>query len=193
MVGRINAVLPVREADGSAPAADQIVVEQLARLLTQDTKVASWLVSRAIEERSPRRAAAALDRRLELARAVMDACDRLGLSTRSRASLGVDLVRGMSAAEAWQHKIDEMAAEGGGDAGEVVDGVVGHGSSRRPPSSTTPWATASGTVPRHFAVRCSRSASARALLPELVSGSASRPDSPPPSMPAANGACPSRH
>ena len=90
---------PVRDADGGLPPSDAVAVERAARILRRLRSVESWLdLHGQVAEDGTVRPAAELAVRLsgELGRAL----DSLGMSPRSRAALGLDLVRAADMATA---------------------------------------------------------------------------------------------
>jgi hypothetical protein len=85
---------PLREADGSLPAADVLAVELLAETLCRRENLRSHLADfgwRDQETKEPRTALLDLERRLRKEAATY--LDQLGMTPRSRARLGLDLVR----------------------------------------------------------------------------------------------------
>lgn len=112
----LNADLPLRDADGSPPAADQVAVSLLAECLCRLDSVRDYLSRRGIEDRKGR-LRPAVEVEAKLRREALDFAEALGLTPRSRVRLGLDLARGADLASQW-------AAEGDGEDHEVVDGVV---------------------------------------------------------------------
>lgn len=85
--------LPLREADGSAPAADAVVVSMFAQSICRLEDVKDYIARRGIEtSRGHMRNAVEVEGRLR--REALDFAEALGLTPRSRAKLGLDLVRG---------------------------------------------------------------------------------------------------
>jgi hypothetical protein len=85
---------PLREADGSLPAADALVVELLAETLCRRENLRQHLSDfgwRDQGTKEPRTALLDLERRLRKEAATY--ADQLGMTPRSRARLGLDLVR----------------------------------------------------------------------------------------------------
>lgn len=84
---------PVREADGTLPAADAIAVERAARALKRYRHLAGWLDAhgRLDEKTGDVKPAAELELKAE--RELAAALDSLGMTPRSRAALGLDLSR----------------------------------------------------------------------------------------------------
>jgi hypothetical protein len=88
----LNADLPLRESDGSVPAADQVVVRLLAEALVRLARVHDFVNERDIEDKKGRlRPAAELEVRLRSQ--ALDLCRELGLTPAARARLGLDLTR----------------------------------------------------------------------------------------------------
>lgn len=107
--------LPLREADGSAPAADAVVVSLLAEALVHLRSVRAYLGRRGIEDEKGRlRPAAELQVRLRSQ--ALDLAKELGMTPASRVRLGIDLVRAETAAEdaaahrAARQRLDERFA-----------------------------------------------------------------------------------
>ena len=85
---------PLREADGSLPAADALVVELLAETLCRRENLRQHLADygwRDQATKEPKTALLDLERRLRKEAATY--ADQLGMTPRSRARLGLDLVR----------------------------------------------------------------------------------------------------
>jgi hypothetical protein len=94
----LNEDLPLREPDGSAPAADAVAVSLLAQALCRLDSVRSYLQRRGIEDGKGRlRPAVEVEGRLR--REALDFAEALGLTPRSRARIGLDLVRAAGARE----------------------------------------------------------------------------------------------
>ncbi|MEK6273220.1 MAG: P27 family phage terminase small subunit [Actinomycetota bacterium] len=84
---------PVRNPDGSLPAADAIAVERTARALKRYRHLSSWLDlhGRLDEDTGQVKPAAELELKAE--RELAAALDSLGMTPASRAKLGLDLAR----------------------------------------------------------------------------------------------------
>lgn len=99
---------PLRAPDGGLPAHDRQAVELLASALARLQAVEAWLATRpAVNEKGLPWPAEDTARRLR--REVAGYLDALGMTPKSRAALGVDLIRAQGLAELW-------AQEDGGDA-----------------------------------------------------------------------------
>ena len=96
----LEAEAPLRDADGGLPAHDRQLVEVLASALARLQAVTSWLDTRpAVGEQG--RPWPAEDVAHRLRREIAAHLDALGMTPKSRAALGVDLVRAtVSAADA---------------------------------------------------------------------------------------------
>jgi len=100
---------PVRAVDGGLPAADAVIVRQLAETLCRLDDIAEYLLRRGWEDDSgkPR---PVLEYEGRLRGHVLDLLRELGMTPRSRAALGLDLARSARTLE------DEIAAGPGWDA-----------------------------------------------------------------------------
>jgi hypothetical protein len=117
---------PVREPDGSLPAADAIAVERAARALKRWRHLAGWLdLHGRLTDSGDVKPAAELELRAE--RELAAALDALGMTPTSRARLGVDLARTAASAEEVEatrearQRLDERWSAIQGDAEEVAD------------------------------------------------------------------------
>ena len=92
--------LPLRNADGSAPAPDAMVVRLLAETLIRLGDVTAWLRDHGwLDDKDQPRPALAVEDRLH--RRALDYAESLGMTPRSRARLGLDVARtAVSAAQA---------------------------------------------------------------------------------------------
>jgi hypothetical protein len=89
---------PVREPDGSLPAADAVAVERAARSLKRYRSVSSWLdLHGRLDEKGEVRPAAELELKCE--RELGRALDDLGMTPMARSKLGLRLVQASAAAE----------------------------------------------------------------------------------------------
>lgn len=90
---------PVREGDGTLPAADGPAVRMLAEALCRIDRIAEYLERRGWEDRAgkPR---PVLDYEARLRAHSLDLLKELGMTPASRAKLGLDLVRSMDLANA---------------------------------------------------------------------------------------------
>lgn len=102
---------PIRDADGSLPAADTVAVERAARLLRRYRRLEAWLdLHGELEERTGNVKPAAL-----LADQVGRSLDRvleaLGMTARSRMALGLDVARASQFDLAQHWAMQDAAAE----------------------------------------------------------------------------------
>lgn len=90
--------VPVRADDGGLPAADALPVRLLAELLCRLDSIAHYLARRGWEDENgePR---AVLDIEARLRSQAVELMRELGMTPAARTKLGLDLVRGLSAAE----------------------------------------------------------------------------------------------
>lgn len=94
--GAISADAPVRASDGSLPAHDGIAVRLLAETLIRRERVAAEELAHGIEIASgPRKGElrGIVQYGLRLDQQTIDLLDRLGMTPRARAALGLDLAR----------------------------------------------------------------------------------------------------
>lgn len=98
LIDALGDTAPVRDPDGSVPAADAAMLEVAARLLRRYRRVSGWLdLHGRISEAGEVKPAADLELRIE--RALAAALDALGMTPTSRAKLGLDLQRTAASAE----------------------------------------------------------------------------------------------
>jgi hypothetical protein len=117
--------VPVRGPDGGPPAEDGVVLRQLAEALVRLRKIGDHLLARGIQrEDGSLRPAAELDLRIRAH--ILELCRELGMTPKSRAALGVDLVKVASAGDRLQEHLDSRY--GGDAAGPVIDAVHGEAS-----------------------------------------------------------------
>lgn len=102
----LNADLPLRDADGRPPAADQLAVSLLAECMCRIESVRSYLSRRGIEDRKGR-LRPAVEVEAKLRREALDFAEALGLTPRSRSRLGLDLARTADLAAQWAAEDDE--------------------------------------------------------------------------------------
>jgi len=88
---------PLRDRDGSLPAADSVVVRLLADTLCRLDSIGEYLQRRGWqnEDGSPR---SVLDTERYLRASALDLLREMGMTPRARAALGIDVVRGAGAA-----------------------------------------------------------------------------------------------
>jgi len=125
ILAELEAEAPLRDADGGLPAHDRQLVELLASALARLQAVTSWLDTRpAVDEQG--RPWPAEDVAHRLRREIAGHLDALGMTPKSRAALGVDLVRAATSADAEEsraarERLDRRLADLDGDAEEVAD------------------------------------------------------------------------
>lgn len=103
---------PVRDPDGSLPAADVVAVERAARLLRRYRKLEAWLdLYGELDERTGEVKPAA---RLagEVGTSLDRALDALGMTPTSRGKLGLDLARTVDLAQEWARESGDAAGDG---------------------------------------------------------------------------------
>jgi hypothetical protein len=95
----LGETVPVRDPDGSVPAADMAAVESAARALKRYRHLATWcdLHGRIDEKTGNAKPAATYE--LQAERSLANALDSLGMTPTSRAKLGLDLQRTAVSAE----------------------------------------------------------------------------------------------
>ncbi len=111
ILAELEAEAPLRDADGGLPVHDRQVVELLASALARLESVSAWLEARpAVDEKGSPWPAEDTARRLrgEVARLL----DALGMTPKSRAALGLDLVRSFDLARFWAENPGAAIPEG---------------------------------------------------------------------------------
>jgi hypothetical protein len=118
VAGALAQDAPVRAEDGGLPAADAVVVRQLAETLCRLDDIAAYLVRRGWEDDSgkPR---PVLEYEGRLRSHVLDLLRELGMTPRARAALGLDLVRAASAGDQLESHL--AARYGAADAEATAD------------------------------------------------------------------------
>lgn len=120
---------PVRDLDGSAPAADTAALEVAARALKRYRHLSGWLdLHGRLDDRGGVRPAAELELKAE--RQLTAALDSLGMTPRSRVALGLDLARTRASLdeemaagrEVWQRAERRLEAIDGDSTGPDDDG-----------------------------------------------------------------------
>jgi hypothetical protein len=101
----LGADAPVRAEDGGLPREDTLIVRQLAESLVRLQRITTHLVARGIE-RDDGSLRPAVELELRVRGHVLDLCRELGMTPKSRAALGVDLVRVASAGDRLAEHID---------------------------------------------------------------------------------------
>lgn len=116
IVEQIEADAPLRNGDGSFPRADRLQAEVIGSACARLEAIEAWLAVRpAVTAKGKPWPVEDTARRLR--GDVERGLDRLGMSTRSRAALGLDVVRGLDLAAAMSDG-DEAALRAAG----VIDG-----------------------------------------------------------------------
>lgn len=106
---------PIRGADGGLPAADSVVVEMLAENRVRRKRVNLEELRHGIEDRNGQiRSIVQFGWRLD--EQALRLCSELGMTPAARARIGVDVVKGLSAAE----RLEDHLARTYGD--EVIEG-----------------------------------------------------------------------
>lgn len=103
---------PMRAADGGLPAADAAMVRLTAEVMCRLDDVTGYLAARGWLDEKGEPRTTILDLEARLRREAADHLDALGCSPRSRAKLGVDLVKTVDIAA----EMAKLAAE------EIIDG-----------------------------------------------------------------------
>jgi hypothetical protein len=104
---------PLRDELGELPAADHLIVSLLAQCLVRLEDIAAYLTLHGLlDAKGNVRPAAELERRLRGEAA--DHARELGLSPRARTSLGLELVRGASAAQQLEDHLAQHYGDGEG-------------------------------------------------------------------------------
>lgn len=116
----IAAAVPVRAVDGDAPAADAAVIRLTAQVVVRQRHVSDWLDRHGMFHRGKLRPV--VEKLGTIERQLADLLDSLGMTPRSRAKLGLDLVRTVSLAEAMSEPEPERRRELLRQAG-IVDGA----------------------------------------------------------------------
>jgi hypothetical protein len=102
----LEAEAPLRAADGGLPAADRQAVELLASVLARLQAAKAWLDTRPAADEKGRPWPVADDER-RLIREAGRLLDQLGMTPRSRAALGLDLIATVDLARAWANEEQE--------------------------------------------------------------------------------------
>lgn len=133
LMDALGAAAPVRDPDGSLPAADVVAVEAAARALKRWRHLSQWCDAHGrIKERTGSvKPAAELEVKAE--HQLHQALDRLGLNPSARSKLGLNLARAATlgdalaeGGEAWRRNAKRGQQTHGGETvdGEVVDDAV---------------------------------------------------------------------
>jgi hypothetical protein len=97
---------PVREADGSLPAADAVAIETAARALKRWRSVSAWCdLHGRVDEKGEVKSAARYE--LEGERALQRALDNLGMSPMARSKLGLNLARTAQSFDLARHRQEQ--------------------------------------------------------------------------------------
>ena len=99
----IQAGLPVRGANGEPPVYDLALCELAARELARIRQIDAWLDVHGLFGRGPK-LRPAVEYRLKAAKLLAELLDRLGMTPRSRAQLGLDLAKTVNIADAMGEK-----------------------------------------------------------------------------------------
>jgi hypothetical protein len=102
----ILAGLPVRAANGEPLVYDLAICELAARELARIRQIDQWLDEHGLFGRGPK-LRPAVEYRLKAARLLAELLDRLGMTPRSRAALGLDLAKTVTLADAMGEKDPE--------------------------------------------------------------------------------------
>jgi hypothetical protein len=100
--------LPLREPDGSAPAADTVPLRLLAKTLVRLDRIADFVARRGYEDEHGK-LREVVGYELKLRGHALDLARELGMTPRARAALGVDVVRAAQSfdlARHWQEQGD---------------------------------------------------------------------------------------
>lgn len=109
----LAAEAPLRGVDGELPAHDRQAVELLASALARLQNVEAWLAARpAVDEKGNVWPAEDVAHRLR--REVAGYLDTLGMTPKSRAALGVDLMQAEDLARTWAQESAREAGNGRG-------------------------------------------------------------------------------
>ena len=101
---------PVKAHDGTLPAADVAVIRLLADALCRLDDIAAYLLRRGWED-SDGRPRAVLEYEARLRNHVVDLLRELGMTPRSRAALGLDVVRARSAADEGLERLQRIGQQ----------------------------------------------------------------------------------
>jgi len=101
---------PVREPDGSLPAADTVAIETAARALKRYRSVSTWLdLHGRLDDKGEVRSAARYE--LDGERALHRCLDSLGMSPMARSKLGLNLARTAGAFDLARHWQDDPTGD----------------------------------------------------------------------------------
>lgn len=99
----VRAGLPIRGADGEPLIYDLTLCELAARELARIRQIDAWLDTHGLFGRGPK-LRPAVEYRLRAAKLLAELLDRLGMTPRSRAQLGLDLAKTVNLADAMGEK-----------------------------------------------------------------------------------------
>jgi hypothetical protein len=102
---------PLRDRDGSLPAADTVAVRMLAEALCRLEDVSAHIRDFGALDQKTGAVRPVVDLESRLRREVADWLDSLGMTPRSRARLGLDVVRASAAFDLAAHWQDEDGAD----------------------------------------------------------------------------------
>ncbi len=118
---------PVRADDGGLPREDTLIVRQLAESLVRLQRITTHLVAKGIE-RDDGSLRPAVELELRVRGHVLDLCRELGMTPKSRAALGVDLVRVANAGDRLQEHLQarygDDALDGDAAVAEPIDAAA---------------------------------------------------------------------
>jgi hypothetical protein len=99
LMDALGEAVPVRNADGSVPAADIAAIEYAARALKRYRHLSTWCDAHGRIEEKTGDVKSAAQYELQAERSLAAALDALGMTPTSRAKLGLDLQRTAASAE----------------------------------------------------------------------------------------------
>ena len=118
----LGETVPVRDPDGSIPAADMAAVEYAARALKRYRHLSAWCDAHGRIEEKTGAVKSAADYELQAERSLANALEALGMTPTSRAKLGLDLQR--TAASADELEAARVARERLDSRAETIDAEV---------------------------------------------------------------------
>jgi hypothetical protein len=104
---------PVRDPDGGLPAADTLIVRQLAEARVRLQRISDHLMARGIE-RKDGSLRPAVELELRIRAHVLDLMRELGMTPKARVAMGVDLVRAATASDRLQDHLARNYGAGDG-------------------------------------------------------------------------------
>jgi hypothetical protein len=100
LMAALSDTAPVRDPDGSLPAADLVAIERAARLLRRYRRLEAWLDLYGELDEDTGQVKPAAKLALEVGTSLDRSLDALGMTPTSRARLGLDLARTFDLAQA---------------------------------------------------------------------------------------------